>query len=289
MTTDAAPLFGSTALAERIERVEAQLITAATEAARLRVCATAFVMPVGGGAACYAEDGSPLNKIVGLGFGGVPSGDALDEIERAFAARGTGTHVELSNLADPAIGAALTGRGYRLVSFENVLGRTLPSERQPVTPPGVDVRLSDDRAAWLDVVVDGFAHPDVEGVPSHEDFPRAVLENAIGDIEQAGATPYLAFRNGVVAGGASMRMSEGVAQLAGAATAPAHRRHGVQTALLSTRLADAVRAGCDIAVVTTQPGSKSQQNVQRRGFHLLYTRAVLVKSSERVPPGHHLL
>ena len=31
------------------------------------------------------------------------------------------------------------------------------------------------------------------------------------------------------------------------------------------------------AVVTTQPGSKSQQNVQRRGFHLLYTRAILVK------------
>jgi len=36
-------------------------------------------------------------------------------------------------------------------------------------------------------------------------------------------------------------------------------------------------AGCDIGVVTTQPGSKSQQNVQRRGFDLLYTRAVLVK------------
>ena len=61
------------------------------------------------------------------------------------------------------------------------------------------------------------------------------------------------------------------------ATAPAHRRRGVQTALLSARLADAAAAGCDVAVVTTQPGSKSQQNVQRRGFDLLYTRAVLVK------------
>jgi hypothetical protein len=51
----------------------------------------------------------------------------------------------------------------------------------------------------------------------------------------------------------------------------------VQTALLSARLADAVAAGCDVAVITTQPGSKSQQNAQRRGFDLLYTRAVLVK------------
>ena len=34
---------------------------------------------------------------------------------------------------------------------------------------------------------------------------------------------------------------------------------------------------CDIPVVATQSGSKSQQKVQRRGFDLLYTRAVLVK------------
>jgi len=277
MTTDAAPLFGSTDLAQRIERVETQMITAATEAARLRAVASTFVIPVAGGAACYAEDGSPLNKVVGLGFGGVPGGDTLDEIERAFAARGTPTQVELSDLADPAIGAALTGRGYQLVSFENVLGRSLDGELQRVAPAGVEVRLSNDRAAWLDVVVDGFAHPDDEGVPSHEEFPREVVEKVIGDIERAGATPYLAFCGGVVAGGGSMRVSDGVAQLTGAATAPAHRRRGVQTALLSARLIDAARAGCDIAVVITQPGSKSQQNVQRRGFQLLYTRAVLVK------------
>ncbi|MFG1935021.1 GNAT family N-acetyltransferase [Mycobacterium sp. NPDC048908] len=278
MTTDAAPVFGSTHLAERIERVETQMITAATEFARQRVGAGVFVIPIAGGAACYAEDGSPLNKVVGLGFEGVPDGDAIDGIEREFAARGVPTQVELSNLADPAIGAALTARGYQLVSFENVLGRSLDDDPRPLTPPGVQVRPSDDPAAWLDVVVDGFAHPDEEDVPTHEDFPREAIARVIDDMQRAGAAPYLAFRDGAVAGGASMRVSDGVAQLTGAATAPAHRRRGVQTALLSARLADAVRAGCDIAVVTTAPGSKSQQNVQRRGFHLLYTRAVLVKS-----------
>ena len=103
----------------------------------------------------------------------------LDEIEQAFAARGTATQVELSNLADPAIGAVLTSRGYQLVSFENVLGRSLHGEPEPVTPPRVEVRLSDDLAAWIDVVVEGFAHPDAEGVPSHEEFPREIVENAI--------------------------------------------------------------------------------------------------------------
>jgi GNAT superfamily N-acetyltransferase len=217
-----------------------------------------------------------MNKVVGLGFGAVPSSDAFDEIERAYAGRDAATHVELSNLADPEIGAALTARGYQLVSFENVLGRAVGDE--PADPPaGVQILASDDPAAYLGVVVEGFAHPDAEGVPAHEDFPREILATAISDMQQAGVTSYLALRDGVVAGGGSMRIAEGVAQLTGAATAPAHRRRGVQTALLSARLQFAARAGCDIAVVTTQPGSKSQQNVQRRGFHLLYTRAVLAK------------
>jgi HJR/Mrr/RecB family endonuclease len=66
-------------------------------------------------------------------------------------------------------------------------------------------------------------------------------------------------------------------QLTGAATGAAHSCRGVQTALLSARLADAAVAGCDIAVITTQAAFKSQQNAQRRGFDLLYTRTVLVK------------
>ena len=75
------------------------------------------------------------------------------------------------------------------------------------------------------------------------------------------------------------RLTDGVAQLCGAATAPAHRRHGVQSALVTARLRDATDVGCDVAVVTTAPGSTSQKNVQRNGFHLLYTRAILFKAA----------
>ena len=70
-------------------------------------------------------------------------------------------------------------------------------------------------------------------------------------------------------------MHEGIAQLCGASTLPAERRRGVQSALLARRLDDAGRGGCTVAVVTTQPGSKSQQNVQRQGFDLLYSRNIL--------------
>jgi GNAT superfamily N-acetyltransferase len=280
MNLDRSPLFCDAALAERIDRVEAELIARASEASGRRRADTAgFVIPIAGGVATFAEEGSPFNKVAGLGFGGVPSVAALDEIEHAFAACDAPVQIELAHLADPTIGALLTERGYRLVSFENVLGLALEGELERLTPPGVEVRPSGDEEfeAWLDVVVDGVAHPDTEGVPSHEEFPREVVERAERDFVAAGVMRYVALRDGVIAGGASFHMAEGVAQLTGAATAPAHRRRGVHGALVSTRLADAAAAGCDIAVVTTQPASRSQQNVQRRGFDLLYTRAVLVK------------
>lgn len=280
MSSDRVPLFCSTALAQRIEQAEAHSIARASEAARhRRADEPGFVIPIAGGVASFAEADSPLNKVAGLGFAGVPGEAALEEIEQAFAARDTPVQIELSQLADPEIGELLTARGYRLVSFENVLGRGLKGEIEHVTPGGVEVRRSgeDELDAWLDVVGEGFSYPDVEGVPTHEDFPREVLERAVRDYVAAGAMNYLALRDGAVAGGASIAMTDGVAQLGGAATAPAHRRRGIQSTLLSARLTDAAATGCDIAVVTTQPGSKSQQNVQRLGFDLLYTRAVLVK------------
>jgi hypothetical protein len=58
---------------------------------------------------------------------------------------------------------------------------------------------------------------------------------------------------------------------------PVFRRRGVQTALLRRRLADAYEAGCELALLTTSPGSKSQENGHRQGFELLYSRALLVR------------
>src|SRR3954470_7258788 len=273
------PLFCSTELAARIESAEAQLIAAGTDAALRRHPGLAFVTPVAGGFACFGEEGAPFNKVVGLGFGGTPSDDLLVDIEEAYATRGAPTQVELTNLADPEIGAMLTGRGYRLLSFWDVLGRPLDASATPRVFDGIDIRLSaeDELDDWLQVVVTGFGHPDEQGVATHEDFPREIVERAERDLVAAGARTYLALRDGVVAGGGGLRITDGVAQLVGAATAPQVRRQGVQTAPLSARLADAAAAGCDIAVVTTAPASKSQQNVQRQGFQLLYTRAVLVK------------
>ncbi|WP_297625911.1 GNAT family N-acetyltransferase [Nocardia sp.] len=282
-------MFCSVELGARIEQVETELIATGSAAASARLgTEEGFVIPIAGGVAAFAEYGSPLNKVAGLGFAGIPGADEFEALEKQFAVRDAPVQVELAHLGEPAIGELLTARGYRLVSFENVLGIALESAADPALPTDVEVRHSGagEFDIWLDVIADGFAHPDTQGVVSHEEFPREIIASAMRDLTAAaGVQRYVAVNEGTIAGGASMRMSQGIAQLTGAATLPDHRRRGIQSALLAARLAEATAAGCDIAVITTQPGSKSQQNAQRSGFDLLYTRAILVKSAADQPSG----
>jgi len=275
------PLFGSTELALRVERAACSLIAAGAEAARNRDGGDrVLLLPVAGGLAVWAGDGSPLNKVAGAGFAGAIADDELDRLETELEDRSSPIRFELANLGDPANGRLLTERGYALVGFENELGLDLGGRDFGATAPGIEITRStdDDFEVWLEAVVDGFAHPDEQGVPSDESFPREVLKQVMREIScLEGFVRYVARVDGEIAGGGSLRLSEGVAQLAGAATLPQFRRRGVQSSLLTARLADARAEGCDLAVVTTQPGSKSQQNVSRQGFELLYSKAVLVR------------
>ncbi len=275
--------FCSTTLAARVERAECGLLADATRAVLdRRPAAEAFVTPVAGGVATYAGPGSPMNKVAGLGFEGAPDPRELEALEAAFAQRGVPVVVELCSVGDPAVGALLTRRGYTLEGFEDVHGLEVSAPASPASSGAIEVRASeaDTLETWLDIVVRAFAEPDGQGVASHESFPRETLERALQDMAAVvGFQRFLAHLDGRPAGGASLRLAEGVAQLCGAATLPEHRRRGVQTELLTRRLALAAQAGCDVAVLTTQPGSKSAQNANRRGFGLLYTRAVLVRSA----------
>jgi hypothetical protein len=79
----------------------------------------------------------------------------------------------------------------------------------------------------VDVLADGVAHPDEQGLPAHEEFSGAGLAWVMRYFAAAGAVRYAAVHDG------------------------------------SSLVVSARAAGCDLAVVTTQPGSKSQQNVQR--------------------------
>ena len=275
-------MFADLALARRIDEAEATLSSdIAEQIIRRGSVPGAFGREFAGGVAVCAGASSPITKIIGAGFDGVPDDTSFEELEAEYFALGASVRAEVATLADPAFAQRLTRRGYVLNGFENVLAFPIESVsgRGPSVPAGLMIEQASDQRAFMDVLIDGFESPDTGVVSAPgEQFPRDVIERTFEDMAGArGFVRYVGVLEGEIAAGGSMRLFEGVAQLCGAATRPRFRRRGLQTAMLHARLREAAAAGCDIAVVTTEPGSKSQQNVQRAGFALLYSRAVLIK------------
>lgn len=248
-------------LACRIDRAEARFSRA--------VAATisgARVVELDGGASVFARVGSPINKIIGVGF------DGPVDLVAAEAIWDEPVRIELSALASPEHAASLTD--YHLIGFENVLVRTL------ATPPTRSQDHAIERGnteRWMAALVEGFAAGDGTGAQV-DHYTRDAIADVMRDFANADGTQrYTCSIDGALAGAATLRIDGDIAILAGAATLPAMRRRGVQAALLAARLADAADAGCAYAVLTVAPGSLSQKNAMRSGFALGYTRAILLR------------
>jgi GNAT superfamily N-acetyltransferase len=214
-----------------------------------------------------------MNKVVGLCLTEALDLSALAEIEALFAAEDEPVRIELATCALPEAGRVLTERGYVLHGFENILGKRL--EGALAAEP--EVECARDTEAWNRVICDGFAAPDASGLVV-DALSREQIDLVMRDALQVDYDRYLRRIDGVPAGAASMRIESGVALLSGASTLPEFRRRGVQGSLLNARLRDAHSRGAELAVMTTEVGSQSQANAMKRGFSLLYARAILVKA-----------
>src|SRR5262245_32916398 len=273
-------MFASVELARRIEAAEARMMAAFAEVAQNAAPrGNVLLEPIGGGVAVLMQRSSPMNKAIGLGFDGLLDEERLAAIESKWHERGASLQVELATLARCEVAQQLAARGYELRAFENVLGC---APAWPAASAAFAVENADglDRDEFVACMVDSFLQVDGSGAGTADHFARDDLVAAMREtMSLPGMRRYAVRVGGVIAGGASMHVDpSGTAQLCGAATAPPFRRRGIQAALLRARLADAALAGCDVAVITTQPGSKSQANAQRQGFSLLYARAILVKA-----------
>jgi hypothetical protein len=263
-------------LAARIDRVEARLVHAVASAVAANdATARTQVIAIGDGIATFARSGSPVSKVIGVGFDGPLDAAVLATIETAWREREEPVRVELASLASTDAALQLSERGYHLLGFEHVLVRSLAT--LPPRAQHVDVTHGRDDAAWMRILVDGFAAGDGTGA-TVDDYARDAIEQVMRDMSWApGFSRYVASLDGTPVGAATMRIDDGIALMGGAATLPTSRRRGVQGALLAARLADARDAGCELAIVTTAPGSQSQANVMRSGFALAYARAILVR------------
>jgi GNAT superfamily N-acetyltransferase len=273
-------MFANATLGARIDRAEGRLVAQMAAEARSNARGGAVILPISGGVSVFAGPRSPMNKVIGLGFDAALDLQALREIEDRWRERDEPVRIELSTLTDPAIADELSDRGYRLRGFENVLARRLDDLPDPAVFREISIDLvgKDDVSAWFDVAVDSFANMDGTGSVADAALSREELARSLGELLGGMAyNRYLARIDGLAVGEAALHVDDRLALLAGSGTLPAYRGRGVQKALVQRRLHDARDAGCDFAVVVTAPGTRSQDNVMRRGFELLYSRAILIK------------
>ena len=114
-------------------------------------------------------------------------------------------------------------------------------------------------------------------------MPAAMRPWTAALVGRPGWHAYVAYDGTTPAGAGALFCRGGVAWLGVAATIPAYRRRGVQGALMSRRIADAIAAGCrDIVTETGEavPGepNSSYANMLRNGFRVVYSRPNYVRA-----------
>ena len=226
---------------------------------------------VAGGIAFCGGPDYPVNQIVGMGLHGEVTAGELDEVEEFFRSRGIPSTVVLSPLADESLRKLLGQRGYGIAEFNTVLIRRIRAQEPFTLPPGVVIeRVTTETAdPWMSAIAKGFEQDIV------------VAESVFGGFSVLpGALAFLARIEGKVVGGCGGRVipEARIAAFFGTATLPEYRGRGVQTALIAQRLHEAALAQCEYAVVSTNPGSGSQRNMERRGFRVAYTKTVMMRT-----------
>jgi GNAT superfamily N-acetyltransferase len=267
-------LFADPSLARRLEMVQAWRGVEYVQVQQARYPdLQGRVEAIAGGYALYSGGRFPVNRAIGLGFESPVTGAELEQIEAFYHACGLPARVDLCPLADSSLLNALQIKGYQLERFYSVLVCPLPEviDLAPL-PPGIEITevQPQEGELWLKTVAQGFGEV--------EEPDQQTLDILAPNFYSPNATCFFARIGGEPAGGGAMFSYGGVAEFGGASTRPLFRRRGIQTALLRARLAAARAQGCDVAIVVTTPGTESQHNVERVGFYLAYTKAVMVKT-----------
>jgi GNAT superfamily N-acetyltransferase len=225
-----------------------------------------------GGIAAFTGVGSPITQLIGAGLGVAVTAKDLDELERFFFDRGADVAIELAPYIHPSFLELLKARPYRLEEFSNVLLRPISAaDLQCEHPVGFTVRRAteQDLDLFTRTVAEGFA----EEIAVTDDL----LDVVRGFASLPNSASYIAFADGIPAGGGSAVFHGKVGGLFGASTLPPFRRRGIQTALMNVRLQWLAEQGCTMAHIITHPGTSSQRNMERAGFRSTYTRTKIVR------------
>jgi GNAT superfamily N-acetyltransferase len=171
------------------------------------------------------------------------------------------------------LGEQLGAAGFSPIA-DGITLHVTPTGVFPIHVSGVEIRevgrAEQDR--YIEVLIDAYE------LPARASALRQMFAH---EHTGPGLRRYLAWIDGAPAAAAALYTRDGTGLFAGAATLPAFRRHGCQSALIARRLADAA-ADSDLVVVTAAAGSASQENLARHGFETTHHRT-LWRQHEKTP------
>jgi len=211
-----------------------------------------------------------MNRVIGLGVAEPATESMLDEITMLYAPRQLSFGIEVGPCALPRdVLTWLRKRRIRRAMPTAIHYRV--AEPIDVAHKAISVIRADgsEREIVADICCAVFRMPNVA---------HTLLA---GTANLPGWRQWLVYREGRAVAAALSFIRGGVAWLGWDATLPEFRGHGAQSALISHRVNDAVRAGCRYVTTETAPNTAdnadpSYRNYARLGFALAYERVTYI-------------
>lgn len=234
---------------------------------------------VAGGVACRAWPGSWINRADGVGMLGPVDASEVVRIAEFHHQAGLDSSVKVNPYADESLLRALAETGYTTRRFEQVMFRTLDHLADLVSasalPAELEVRRIDPHdepavRAAAELCVNTFATPQRPAVAADVGLSQRAMQRPDA------ITLGVYHQHTCVASGGLEWLGD-LATLYGLVVDPRYRRRGIQQHLIAARLRLAAERGLRLATIGCSPGIPTERNAARLGFHVAYTRAVMVK------------
>jgi hypothetical protein len=262
--------FDSDMLLQKVQDASITMLRAATAAMGVRrpevgACLTDLA------GACVAYNGAdvPLTCAVGVGTSNAPDAAEIEAIEAFYSSRNSPVRITISGRTHSAVNSLLASRGYKAGTPMENWWRPLSDIPVKPVPDNIEVMPAtiDDAELWVRAVAAGFQESD--GPVDDSRLQPWLLDTFYCFGFAGGAIPFLARRNGEVAGGGVLHINGDTAHLRTTSCRFVHRCNGVQTALLNFRLQWALRAGCRFVFSSTAGIGASARNLERFGLQPL--------------------
>jgi len=262
--------FDSEMLLEKVQNASITMLRAATAAMSVRRPEVGACLADRAGA-CIAYNGSdvPLTCAIGVGTS-IPADPAdIEAIEAFYRSRKSPVRITISGRTHNGVNSLLSGRGYKAGAPMENWWRPLDDMIAKPVPDNIHVTLAavEDADLWVRTVAAGFQEEDAPVDDSK--LPSNLLDTFYCFGFAEGARPFLARRNGEVAGAGVLHINGDTAHLRTTSCRLVHRRNGVQTALLNARLQWAAKAGCRFVFSSTAGIGASARNLERFGLQPL--------------------